>query len=105
MGKPFSMPVKGCAMLQTVGDLTVFEFWKAVGMFVQSVDCDCQTLHECPFGEPTMPPLHEFLEEVIPQNGYYACPGLRKPPPIPQRNTWLEQPADYSDKFLETWGS
>ncbi|KJZ75651.1 hypothetical protein HIM_04808 [Hirsutella minnesotensis 3608] len=57
-------------------------------------DCDCHKHLACLWGEPTRPPLKEFLDAFLPQQVYEACPELQKLPPPRLRETWNDATPD-----------
>lgn len=58
-----------------------------LGMDEES-DCDCHPRGTCPDGEPSMPPLEEFMDMKLPN--HIHCPTLEALPVLPQRHSWRE---------------
>ncbi|KYK56700.1 hypothetical protein DCS_03703 [Drechmeria coniospora] len=51
-----------------------FYIWRATLKFDCDIDCDCQLQRACLKGEPSMPPLDEFVQLELPRDAYSHCP-------------------------------
>ncbi|PWI76019.1 ribosome assembly protein 3 [Purpureocillium lilacinum] len=94
MGVPMSVPTphRDCDYVRS-------NFWDYF-MNTPTEICDCHKDHKCPRGEPSMPPLWEFMELDLNWPNYASCLPLPPVPTIEVRDTWTE-PRD--DWYLPTW--
>ncbi|GJN82491.1 hypothetical protein PLIIFM63780_006031 [Purpureocillium lilacinum] len=74
MGVPMSVPTphRDCDYVRS-------NFWDYF-MNTPTEICDCHKDHKCPRGEPSMPPLWEFMELDLNWPNYASCLPL---PPVP----------------------
>lgn len=89
------VPPPGCWNGKISGPEQVF-----TDVYREEYDCDCHIQGACPSGEPSMPPLWEFMDTQVlndPWSDLSKCPPLPPLPAFPQRQSWKEQ------KHLPPW--